>query len=90
MDKKLNYSRFSVVTDCSFNEQLEKLYEEFAELNTALLNREHETHWVEEANDVIQSLITLIENHSNVGFVEGWRRHLLKMKARGWKPRDKK
>ena len=74
----------TVKTSASKLEQTQKIFEEIAEFEDAIVLN---TNWKEEATDVIQSLITLLENHTDEGFERLWNEHLIKMGKRNWEPR---
>ena len=74
----------AVENSCNIEEQFEKIKEEFDEFVSAFND---ESNLIEEATDLIQAIITFLENHTALGFKAHWSFHLQKMMLREWKER---
>ena len=74
-----------VKTDINEEQQFRKVREEMRELMIAYNER---TNWKEEATDVIQVIITLLDNHTDEMFENLWNRHIIKMTNRDYTARE--
>ena len=82
-------------TACTTSEQVDKVCEEMDEFMEEVALHPQEGNFtldpklVEEAMDIVQAVITLVENHTQAGFKLYWDRvHMGKMEEQKWIPRD--
>ena len=85
MEPKTIYFR-TIKTGLDIEGQIDKVNEEYAEFKNDILYMNY--NWKEEATDLIQSVMTLLENHTNERFELLWNKHIIKMSRRNWTARE--